>query len=253
MEQLDAKAYGDQYSELQTHLETVFSGEKKSEAIHKAENVANSRIVSKAILHRVLDRFKTHYPLDYQRIDEKTIPVVQNLKHLIDCNVVDLGSNFGMYSLLLGSIAKSVTGIEIDLNHHKVSIEAKSYFESNGYDLNNVNFINNSAKVLPSLAYNGLLLTLVAYHLNNEEVELLISDAKKKCEKVLIQCRPGRSSLYQGNLLRKKVSSNNMFGGLVDIAGNVQLLEAMGMKKIQVHVSPKLYNSEVFPILIGSV
>lgn len=216
---------------------------KKFDATVFAENFSE--------LQAHVSHMESSYPLDYQRVDNKTEPVIKVMDHLAGGNVVDIGSNFGMFSLLLGPITTSVIGLERSPEIHNISNSIKEFFTVGGYDLENVSFLNKSLKGICELDYDSLLMTLVLYHLSNDEVDLLVEDAAKKCDRVLIQCRPGRGTQFHSGKLTDHVSRNDRFNGLYDIAGNIMFLKEIGMKKIEVTVSTDLFGTEVFPVIAG--
>ena len=89
-----------------------------------------------------IGKMETPYPIDYQRIDQKTEPVIERLSHFTNAKVVDVGSNFGMYSLLLAPLAKSVVGVELDSQNFKIANAVKDYFVSKGCEFSNLEFVN---------------------------------------------------------------------------------------------------------------
>jgi SAM-dependent methyltransferase len=194
---------------------------------------------------------KSSYPSDYQRVDIKTLPVISCLSYLANSKVIDIGSNFGMFSLLMSSIASEVLGLERSSDIYAISNEVKAFFSTKGFALDNVRFINKSLKEIQNHTYDSLLMTLVLYHLDNDEIDLLVEDAKRKCDRAIIQCRPGRGVEYHKGKLTDHVSRNDRFDGLYDIAGNIRFLKAIGMKRIKVTVSEELFGTEVFPVLIA--
>lgn len=191
------------------------------------------------------------YPLDYQRIDQKTEPVIEKLSHLAGCKVLEIGSNFGMYSLLMSSIAAEVIGLEIDRRNLTVSQRIRLFFETKGYQFDNVDIREASAIAAQSIDYNGVLLTLVLYHLDDQEIDALIEDFKIKCNKMVIQCRPGRFFASKRGSFTGHVSRTTRFDGLYDIAGNIQFMETIGLKNIRVTVNAHMLGQEVFPVIIG--
>lgn len=204
-------------------------------------------------LQRYISKLQfTGYPADYQRIDQKTEPVISQLDLFANHKVLDIGSNFGMYPLLTSQIARSVTGLEIDKHLHSVSLLWKQFFEEKGYDFSNLTLLNKGSNELVHIDYDALLLTLVLYHLNDDEVDLLIQDAKQKCQKIIIQCRPARILARQKGAFTGHVSKTSRYDGLFDIAANVRFLEEVGMKNIKIHVSEKLLGEEAFPVLVGT-
>lgn len=194
---------------------------------------------------------ESSYPLDYQRVDVKTQPVIAELAHFSGAKVADIGSNFGMFSLLASPFARDVTGLERSSPIHAVSEASKAFFETKGYDLSNVSFVNKAVKAIVDIDYDALLMTLVLYHLNDQEVDILMEDARKKCERAIIQCRPGRGVEFHRGALTDHISRNDRYDGLYDIAGNIRFLNEIGLKNIRVSVSPELFGREVFPVLIA--
>jgi len=193
----------------------------------------------------------TGYPLDYQRVDQKTVPVIDRLDVFQNKTVLEIGSNFGMYSLLMSSIAKEVHAVEIDKHLYSVSLRWRDFFADADNSFSNVHFHNEGAMATGKYDYNALLLTLVLYHLNNDEIDYLIEQARAKCDTVLIQCRPARILAKEKGAFRGHVSKNTRFDGLCDIAANVRFLREIGMKDISIYVSENLLGEEAFPVLIG--
>jgi len=196
------------------------------------------------------DKF-SGYPKDYQRVDQKTLPVIENLHVFAGSHVLEIGSNFGMYSLLMSPIARQVTAVELDPTIYKASLKWRQFFERLGYSFDNVRTINGNVASSLSIEYDALLLTLVLYHLTNDEIDLLIEDARKKCERMVIQCRPGRMLAKERGSFVGYVSKTDRFDGLFDIASNIRFMRTVGMKKINVHVNPELLGDEAFPVLVG--
>lgn len=196
-----------------------------------------------------ISKMKSSYPLDYQRVDNKTLPVINELLHFSGCKVLDLGCNFGMYSLLASQFSEEVIGLERSGDIFAIANESKKYFEQNGFDISNVRFVHGDVRCIKEIKYNALMMTLVLYHLDNHEVDLLVEDAKSKCDKAIIQCRPGRGVEFHRGALTDHISRNDRFDGLYDIAGCIRLLKEIGLTNIKITVSPELFGREVFPVI----
>ena len=112
-----------------------------------------------------------------------------------------------MYSLLMSSIAQSVVALEVDSAIYANSLYWKNFFESKGYAFSNVEIINKDVSHCVSVNYDALLLTLVLYHLTDEEIDLLMDDAKHQCDRIIIQCRPTRILAKEKGSLVGHVSS----------------------------------------------
>jgi hypothetical protein len=191
------------------------------------------------------------YPKDYQRVDQKTRPVIEQLGAFSGRHVVEIGSNFGMYSLLMSGIARHVTALEPNGSIHRTSLHWKAFFEDRGFAFPNVDFVNEGAMHATGVDYDALLMTLVLYHLNNDEIDRLIEDARGKCEVAIVQCRPGRGLARDRGSFGGYLSQTDRFDGLYDIAGNIRFLHALGLKNVSVSVSSELHWNEVFPVLVG--
>jgi len=217
-------------------------------------------IFSSAMLQANFDQLKqslneeifSGHPKDYQRIDQKTIPVIEKLNIFSGMHVLEVGSNFGMYSLLMAPFARKVTALELDVRIHEVSLHWKKFFEAKGCYFGNVDFLNQGVSYLTSVDYDALLLTLVLYHLTDDEIDRLIEDSRKKCVKAVIQCRPARNLAREKGAFTGHVSKNDRFDGLFDIAGNIRFLKEIGMNNISVTCSSELLGNEVFPVIVGS-
>jgi hypothetical protein len=203
------------------------------------------------LLQRVAQSNSSGYPADYQRVDQKTLPVINQLPVLSGCDVLEVGSNYGMYSLLMSPIANLVYALEPDKAIHSVSLSWRHFFESDGYTFENVQFLNKGVSHAPDVSYNALLLTLVLYHLTNDEIDILLDDARTKAERIVIQCRPARMLARQKGSFSGYVSKNSRFDGLFDIAGNIRFLKEIGMRSVSVSVSEQLLGDEVFPVIVG--
>ncbi|MEM1051359.1 MAG: hypothetical protein AAGI28_04615 [Pseudomonadota bacterium] len=191
------------------------------------------------------------YPLNYQRIDQKTEPVVDALPHFNGSKVLEIGSNFGMYSLLMSPIARQVTALELDRENIEISLKFRRFFENKGCQFGNVDFHQETAKSVVDYDYDALLLTLVLYHLDDDEISILLNDAKQKASKIIIQCRPARIIKVKDGSLKSHISKTSRYNGLCDIASNIRFLQDIGMTKIKVVVSEKMLGNEVFPVLIA--
>ncbi|WP_298334890.1 hypothetical protein [uncultured Erythrobacter sp.] len=191
------------------------------------------------------------YPLNYQRVDQKTEPVIDALPHFRGSKVLEVGSNFGMYSLLMSPIAKRVTALELDQDNIEISHKFRRFFEGKGCKFENLQFYQQTARSVVDHDYDALLLTLVLYHLNNDEISILLKDAKEKASKIIIQCRPARMIKVNDGSLKSHVSKTNLYNGLCDIASNIQFLENIGMTRIKIVVNENMLGNEVFPVLIS--
>lgn len=204
-----------------------------------------------AALQESIDGLKSSYPLDYQKIDIKSSLLVDQLPYFTGSKLADVGSNFGMYSILSSRFALQVFAIERSRQSHEVARAAVAFFKENHYSLTNLSLKNLAVSALDAVDYDALLLSLVLYHLSNDEVDGLVEDARKKCERMIIQCRPGRAIKYETGALTDHVSRNTRFDGCYDIAGCVKFMREVGMSEIEIKVDSRLYGGEVFPVLLG--
>lgn len=191
------------------------------------------------------------YPKNYQRVDQKSMPVIEALGNFSGRRVLEIGSNFGMYSLLMSGVAAHVTALEPDEKIFHGATQWREFFEKKGYNFANVRYVNQGVTCLADVDYDALLMTLVLYHLNNDEIDKLVEDARSKCQVAIVQCRPGRAIARERGSFGGYLSKNDRFDGLCDIAGNVRFLRALGMRNVAVTVSAEMLGDEVFPVLVG--
>lgn len=196
-------------------------------------------------------KFGAHYPVDYQNINVKTNLVIEYLPLLSGSRLVDLGSNFGMFSLLSAQFCKSVVGVERDSDIYLAANDNLQTLRIEGYELENVSFLNAESSVVEKLEFDAVLLTLVLYHLNDDEISILQNNIAKKCSFALVQTRPGRASQYVDGKLPDYVSNNKKYNGLINVEDNINFLKDCGFKTFKISYLKELFFGEDFPVILG--
>ena len=128
-------------------------------------------------------------------------PVIDIFK---DKDVLEIGSNAGLYSLKIMEVARSYIGIDKDKHFHA---QAKITKKVLGTD--NVEFVNNSlsrfvrSQIRKEIEYNynALFASFIIYHLNEKEISMLEEFILPKIEVAIIQTR---NKLKDNNLNQYK-------------------------------------------------
>lgn len=203
-------------------------------------------------LTRLIASAGSEYPPDYQQISPKSTFVLNNLPVFEGKRVVDIGSNFGIYTMLISRYAHSVVGMERSPKIFDAANLVLNYLKGRGFSLENVTFRNQSAEYIKELDVNAALISLVLYHLQDSIIDEIFNFLTHRCETVVLQARPARYKAFQKGLLTDHVSVNTKYNGLFDLDDNLQLVHDCGFKKIRIDVNPELYYGEVFPVIVAS-
>ena len=156
---------------------------------------------------------------NYQKIHRRLMLAVNILNKTRDVsglNVLDIGCNNGLLSLVASQKFNKVVGIEQKNSIYKKALATKKVFKSQGFETNNVTFKNVSFKDYMSKTVNSnesnfiddninvILGCQVIYHLNDTEIDLL-ETALKHVKLVFFTSRSkGGNSNNSLNLVRKK-------------------------------------------------
>ena len=171
---------------------------------------------------------------NYQKINRRlmlAVDVLNKTKNVGDLNVLDIGCNNGLLSLVSSQKFNKVVGIEQKKSIYKKAVVTKSVFDSHGFNTENVSFKNMSFEDYMSKPddlteshfiadnINVLLGCQVIYHLNDIEIDLL-KTAFKNVKMVFFTSRSkGGNSNNSYDLVRKKTIcrflKNNYFSNLV--------------------------------------
>src|SRR5687768_13297978 len=76
----------------------------------------------------------------YQFDNIRARTVAEHLEFLSGCRVLDVGCNSGIYSLMLGSLAPYVHGIDINEPFIRLAQIAKKYFQRHVHDVSHITF-----------------------------------------------------------------------------------------------------------------
>jgi SAM-dependent methyltransferase len=201
-------------------------------------------------LHNLWRSVDDEYPADYQSLTEKSKALIECLPLLVNCRVLDIGCNAGFYSILLGKVAHSVTGVDpSDALIHRAKL-AHGYFEDAGHSLHHVRFLKgNFAEVLPARDFDAVLASLVLYHVGDANILVLKEALKTKVSKILIQCRPARDVIFTQKPECGPIATTTLYNGLYKIEDCLSLLRDCGFANATVlQMNIQLYG-EHFPII----
>jgi len=191
------------------------------------------------------------YPYNYQGMNTKSTALAKELEAMKGKNVIDIGCNSGLYSYLMGNVADSVLGCDIDQQFLNRSECVRSYFDT-CYDTRNVSFFhgNFADKLTPNIT--GILACCVLYHIGDDNVTKLVEFLSNSNATIIIQSRPQRGEAFKKNPNWGVVSNTKLYNGIYTMESNLDFLRACGYEKVEVIglQSTKFY-SEVFPIIVA--
>jgi SAM-dependent methyltransferase len=192
----------------------------------------------------------------YQFDNIRARTVAEHLDFLSGCRVLDVGCNSGIYSLMLGSIAPYVHGIDINEPFIRLAQIAKNHFQRNVHDMSHVTFEQTGFyNFKPAKhAFDAVLACNVLYHLGDEEIKIL-EQILKGCRKAMFQMRPRRQMAYEK--AKEKffyVSRNSVCGGLYTVGHAVDFLQGLGFNHFQIRGEENYWEAidEPFPVVLAS-
>lgn len=191
------------------------------------------------------------YPYDYQGLNTKSLALARELGAMKDKKVIDIGCNAGLYSYLMGNVAKSVLGCDIDEQFLHRSRSIRPYFDQH-YNTKNVDFFcGNFADKLTS-DIDGILACCVLYHVGDNNIKRLVEFLNDESATIILQSRPQRGEAFKKNPSWGSVSNTKTYDGIYTVESNLDFLRECGYERAQVigMQSSKFY-SEVFPIIVA--
>ena len=130
----------------------------------------------------------------YQAPNKRLAIATETFDFLKDCNVLDIGCNQGLHSMMLSDRVNKVIGLEGNENTYKRALCTQQHFTSLGYDSSNVTFVNSSLKDFKDYQdINAILACCCVYNMNDENIENFIT-ILKQCDKVVYQTRPAANN-----------------------------------------------------------
>jgi cyclopropane fatty-acyl-phospholipid synthase-like methyltransferase len=130
----------------------------------------------------------------YQAPNKRLANAMENFDFLKGCNVLDIGCNQGLHSLMLSNISNSVIGLEGNENTYKRALCTQKHFSSLGYNSSNVTFVNSPLKDFNDYeGVNAILACCCIYNMNDENIDNFIA-ILKQCHKLIYQTRPAANS-----------------------------------------------------------
>jgi 2-polyprenyl-3-methyl-5-hydroxy-6-metoxy-1,4-benzoquinol methylase len=176
--------------------------------------------------------------------------VIRVLPELRNTKMIDLGCNFGLYSLLAARFAAQVVGIDINQEFIDIANRSKELLIGVGFAFDNVVFSRRFVSSLRRGEFNSMLLACVLYHLSDKEVAYLQSYISENCTRVVVQCRPDRDKHFSSGKIVEYASANNQYGALYRPEDASEFLRKAGMS-VDIYSSGELFYGETFPVVIG--
>lgn len=130
----------------------------------------------------------------YQKPKERLWIALRELPFFKGSNLIDIGSNSGVHSMVASRYCNSVTALEKHPDHHKRAKNVKNYFAKHipEYDTSKVELCNKYLRELSNHErFDAVLACCVIYHLPDNELQM-ITKILKHSNKVLFQIRPDK-------------------------------------------------------------
>lgn len=185
---------------------------------------------------------------DYQKLDAITGLVISGLGRFSGSNVLDIGCNSGLHSLLVSSVAKSVTGCdqqELFINRAK---KAKAYLDGNYIQTSSLRFAISDFREQLNPDIDSIIANRILYHLSDESVDFLADFIRRNVSKMMIQCRPKRDIVYSG----RDICQTKRYNGLYKVHDCVNFLVDCRFTELDVWGLRELWNNgENFPVIFA--
>lgn len=177
------------------------------------------------------------YPYNYQNLSQlKSQTMLRAISYTKERKVLEIGCNSGLYTLMISNYASSIDAIDIDYANVQRALAGFRFARSNGWCLNNINF--ECARATEFLAnheeYDCLVAALVLYYFKDDEIMMIKDYIQKNISRLIIQCRPARRKLVENNPQYGRVSYTSLYGGMYDIAGNLQFINDCGFRDVRI-------------------
>jgi 2-polyprenyl-3-methyl-5-hydroxy-6-metoxy-1,4-benzoquinol methylase len=199
------------------------------------------------------------YPAVYQTFSPKAIAVIDSLPHLQNLRVLDLGCNSGVYSCLAAFYSQSVIGADTNPKLIERAQLTNEYFRCRFPDFRQVEFTTNPYhQIIRSGSVDCLLMTLVLYHIGDEQVRVLGDLISQHIKSVVIQVRPGRRNAFAKNPNWKSPTTTQVYNGLFSIEDTLDFLRDYGFSSAKIthldalFASEKNSDPEYFPMIIAT-
>lgn len=130
----------------------------------------------------------------YQKPKERLWIALRELPFFKGSNLIDIGSNSGIHSMVASRYCKSITALEKHPDHHKRAKRVKSYFAENipEYDVSKVELCNKYCRDLKDFdRFDAVLACCVIYHLSDTDLQA-VTNILKNSNKVIFQVRPNK-------------------------------------------------------------
>lgn len=149
-------------------------------------------MISKEEYERVFSKWEGKVYQKWKKIKKRFPMLIDNESFFRNTNILEVGSNAGMYAVCLRDYFNKYTGTEADLHYHKQAKVTVREFDIYNVNLRNCTFENLD---LDMVDFNLFIASYVIHHLNSRELDKL-NIVFKRCNKVAIFTRSGDPSSY---------------------------------------------------------
>lgn len=190
---------------------------------------------------------------DYQALNSNIGRALVDKLHLLkEGNVLDIGCNSGLYSLLAAPYVKSMIGCDVKKGYIDRAEVAKKYFEQNIYSVSNVRFVNANFTELLTSDIDCVIASKVLYHLGDKNIEILKEFLSSGSKRILIQPRPQRHIKFKSHPEWCTVSVTKLYNGLYKVEDCLELLRDCGFDRAEISSMNICTNKEYFPVIFAA-
>ena len=191
------------------------------------------------------------YPVDYQGITAKSKSLIEQLDCFRGKSVLDIGCNSGFYSYITGMYAKSVIGCDVEPVLIQRCEQARPVFNKI-YDTSRVKFIYGNFASQLSGAIDGVMASLVLYHVGNDNLIALRDFLRKNKPVILLQARPMRAEAFRKNPSWGIVAATTLYNGMFLVEDNLDFLRDCGYDSAEVYgLNSTEFYGENFPVILA--
>lgn len=136
----------------------------------------------KSIYKELVERWNVNKNTNhYQKINARfknTLSAINSLDCDSSLNLLDIGCNNGILSVVSSQKFGTVTGVEFKEEYYRNALTTKEFFSGKGFNLDGVSFENDTLGSYLSNTdknINAILACQVLYHLSNEDIDELLN------------------------------------------------------------------------------
>lgn len=195
---------------------------------------------------------KTVVSSSYQKLNKISYSIIQQLHRLEGSNVLDIGCNSGIYSLLGARYAKKMLGCDTKEGYIFRAQVAKQYFQNSVYDVSNTKFVVGNFVDYLNDDIDCIIASKVLYHLGDKNILALKNFLSIGKRKILIQARPQRDISFKKYPEWGVVSATKIYNGLYKLEDCLDFLRDCGFDSVEISSMTVETNGEFLPIIYAA-